>query len=280
MKRTSTVAMCLALAATACMKNGDGDDGTLTEAQTRAAGDALGNGVEDSAKSYGPMVSSGADLACTTLSGDTSDPDGDAIPTGATLTYNCTSRALGYTGMLTGTIAVTDDEPAMLAWAFTGDADLHASLTGPGGATLTSDWNGSIIGSQATGAGPFALDRSLDVVTTFVTGGGDLGGEPTMTSVVEDNAWTITFTPTLSWQAGQLVVNGNLAATGSWNVTVDQNPTLTATLATPTPLVVMPSCETLLTSGVVTATYPIEMGGTETLTVTWTGCGQRTVSRQ
>jgi hypothetical protein len=278
MKRTWIVAVSVAgagIAAGGC-KHDDGDG--LTQEQVRAAGDALGNGIEDSASAYGPMVMTAADLGCTTLSGDTADPDGDAIPTAATLTYNCTSRALGYTGMITGTVAVTDDQPAALAWAFTGDADLHASLSSTGGAGLTSDWSGTIVGSQATGVGPFALDRALDVVSTFTAGGGDLGPR-TMTTVVEDNAWTVTFTPTVSWSAGQLVVNGELAATGSWNVTVDENPTLTATLATPMPLVVMPSCETLLTAGVVTATYPEEGGTTATITVTWTGCGQRTVTR-
>ncbi len=261
---------------TGCAQSDDGGGG-LEQTQVKAAGDALGNGIENSAATYGPMTGSGADSTCVTLTGDPADPDGDAIPNDATLNYDCTAQALGYTGMLTGKLNVVDDDPETLAWAFTGSADMSASLTGPGSASLTSDWTGSLVGSQVTALGPYALDRTLDVETVFASGGGDLGGARTMTTVIEDNDWTVTFTPRATWTPGGVVVDGTLDATGAWNVTVDDQ-TLTATLATPTALTVTPSCETLLTAGVATGSYPVEGGGTATITVTWTGCGQRSVT--
>ncbi len=267
------VALCIAGATSAgCVKR---DDGGLSQGEAKSAGDALGNGIEDAAATYGPMKASAADTTCIVLSGDQADPDGDSIPLDARLTYDCTTQALGYTGRLTGTQDVMDDQPAAAAWAFTGSADLHASLTGPGGGSITSDWDGSLVGTQASVIGPYALRRTLDVVTVFM-GGGDAG--PRLTSTVtEDNDWTVTFTPQATWTPGGVVVTGSLAATGSWNVDVDGK-SFEATLSTPTPLVVTPGCETLITAGVAVGTYPIE-GGSGTITVTWTGCGARTVAQ-
>jgi len=268
MRRTCLLIAVLGLGVAGCMNQ----TGGVTASQARAAGDALGNGVEDSAAMYGPMVTTAVDTTCVTLGGDTTDPDGDAIPTSATLTYDCTAHALGYTGTLTGTLAVTDDQPSTLAWAFTGTADLHASLTGPAGGSITSDRTGSLVGSQGGALGPYALDRSLHVVTVFT---GAVYGNST--TVTEDDGWTATFTPQATWTPGGVVVTGSLDAAGSWNVTVGGQ-TLTATLSTPTPLTVDPACETRITGGVVTASYPLDGGGTGTITVTWTGCGARTVA--
>jgi hypothetical protein len=278
MMRTLVLALSIGVGGAGCMKPADDTDGGLTQVEARAAGDALGNGVEEAASTYGPMVAASADSTCITLGGDTLDPDADSIPNNATLTYNCTTQALGYTGTLAGTATVTDDQPAAHAWAFSGSADLHATLTGPGGASITSDWSGSLAGSQASPLGPYALDRVLGVVTVFAAGGGDDGQPVASTTVTEDNDWTVTFTPQATWTPGGVIVTGSLAATGAWNVTVNEK-TFSATLATPTPLTVNPACATLLTAGVVTGTYP-EAGGTMgSIVVTWTGCGQRTVSR-
>lgn len=243
----------------------------LSQAESKSAGDALGNGIEDSAATFGP-VSGGAtaDAACVTQSGTTTDADGDSIPLSATLTFNCTAMSLGYTGMLTGTETVMDTQPAAVAWAFTANANLHASLTGPGGGSIVRDWDGTITASQAAIYGPFALDRTLDATTVFQ-------GERNTTTVTETNAWTVTYTPQVSWTPGGIVVTGNLNATGSWDVTVDEE-AAHAMLATPTALVLTPSCETRITAGAVTASYNDTAGTSHTITVTWTACGQRSVT--
>ncbi len=258
----------IAVALVGCAKK----DTTLSAADSQSAGQALAAEVEDSASGYGPVATQSAAPACVTLTGDTTDPDADSIPTNATLTFNCTNTELGYTGTLTGTEMVTDTEPNTAAWAFSANADLHAALTGPAGASLTVDRKGSIAATQTGAAGPFGLARSLDV-TTVLTGA---GVHPTSITVDQTNAWTITYTPTLTWMPGSVVVGGTLDATGSWVVSVG-DAQAEASIATPTPLTVSPSCNSRVTAGVVVGTYP-DGANEDTITVTWTGCGISTVT--
>lgn len=250
--------------------------GPLGPAQAQSAGDALGTGIEDGATTFGPQngnasSSSFAPLApCVTLSGDTSDTDQDNIPANATLTFDCSETRLGFTGTETGTETIMDTQPDAVAWAFTGTADLQSSLTGPGGASITAGWTGSLTATQASAIGPFALARALDVTTVAKTAAG------ASTTVFETTDWTLTYTPTATWTPGGLVVDGKLSATGSWDVTVGTT-AASATIATGTPLTIDPTCATRVTAGVITGTY--QGGGlTHTITVTWTACGQHTVA--
>ena len=267
MTRLCLVIACGALAS-GCMKA----DGSLSEAQAKSAGDALGNGIEDSAGAYGPVnAGAAADAACIVLSGNTADTDQDSLPVSAKLTFNCTAMALGYTGTLTGTENVSDDMPAAAAWAFTGSADLHATLTGPFGGSIVRDWSGALKATQASMAGPFTTARTLDVSTVFTPA----GVHPRGVTVTEMNDWMVTFTPMVSWTAGTVAVTGSLAATGSWNVDVDGHQ-LAATLSTPTPVHLDPACATRATAGVVKGTFE-DAAVSRSITVTWTACGQRTV---
>lgn len=245
---------------------------TLGRDQGKSAGDALGNGIEDSAASFGP-VNAGAtvDAQCATASGNTADPDADSIPTNATITFNCSAMALGYTGTLTGTEMVVDDQPAVAAWAFSATANLHAALTGPFGGTITRDWDGQIVAAQATALGPFTLARTLDAVTVFTSGNGPAASS---TTVTENNDWIVTYTPTITWTPGTIAVTGSLTATGAWNLDVDGT-LANATLSTPTPLTLTPTCATRVTAGAVTGTWD---SGAHSITVTWTACGVRTVT--
>lgn len=265
MTRLAWLIACGALA-TGCMKQGG-----LSDAEAHSAGDSLGAGIEDSAKAYGPMTAAGADSMCVVLSGDTADTDQDSIPANAKLTYNCTSTLLGYTGTLTGTLNVADDQPSAIAWAFTGMGDLHATLTGPFGGNIKRDWTGSLKGAQTSAIGPFTTTRKLDVTTVFTPA----GQHPSSTTVTEANDWTVTFTPMATWTPGGVSVTGSLAATGSWNVDVEGE-MFDATLATPTPLHLDPACASRVTSGVVKGTYT-DGKAMKSITVTWTGCGVHTV---
>jgi hypothetical protein len=256
------------LAAMGCVKK---DSGSIGQAEAQSAGDSLGTSIEDGAGAFGPVnAGAAADAACVTLSGNTADADLDSIPVSATLTFNCTATSLGYTGTLTGTESVMDNQPAAIAWAFAANADMHASLTGPLGASITRDWSGDITATQASLVGPFALERNLDATTVFKTAGGRT------TTVTEMNAWTITYTPQATWTPGGVVITGSLTATGTWDATVGSK-SANATLATPTALTLTPSCATRVTGGVLTGTYEGDKL-TRTLTVSWTGCGARTVT--
>lgn len=265
------------LAATGCPRN---DDGGFGANEKRSAGDALGTSVESSAETFGPMdPGASADAACAVLSGDPTDTDGDNIPVDGVLTYACTASALGLVGSLSGTLSITDDMPAVAAWAFTGQAALQASLTGGGGASIVSSRAGQLVATQASPLGPFSLEHDVTVSTVF-TSGGDLG-PPRSATVTEQGAWTLTFTPTVTWTPGSLIVTGQLEASGEWEVVVQNettNAAVQATLSTPDPLTLDPTCETRVTGGTIVATYPSGRVREETIEVTWTGCGQRTVT--
>jgi hypothetical protein len=248
------------------------DETSINQSDSQNAGDALSAGAEDSAKAYQPM-SGGATAApaCGTLSGNTADPDADSIPTDAMLSFNCTDTQLGFTGMLSGTETVMDTMPNAIAWAFSANANLHASLTGPAGGSIVRDWDGTIVASQGTGLlGPYSLARTLDATTVFT---GALGRSVTVT---EQNDWTVSFTPTVAWAQGFAVTGGSLTATGTWNATVGPRSAM-ATLATPTPLTLTASCATRVTAGTLTASWTAASVD-HTLTVAWTGCGTHTVT--
>jgi hypothetical protein len=252
--------------ATGCMAK----TGTLGQADSQSIGDSLGSGLEDSAKTFGPMNTQNANASCVTLSGDVGDPDLDNIPNNATLTFNCTTTALGVTEVVTGTMNVVDDQPNAIAWAFHGSQALNASITGSGGGSVVVATNGDLTATQTGLAGPFGLARSATVTST-ITG-------PRGNSVVIDETadWNITFTPQATWTPGQIIVTGMLDAQGSWDVTVGSN-SASAMITTSTPLTLDPACATRVTGGAVDANWS-GGGKTHALTVTWTGCGARTVT--
>ncbi len=255
----------LVIALAACAKQ---SSGTFGQAEATYAGQTLASGVEDNAAAYGQVNTGvGFDAGCVTASGDTTDPDGDSIPTDATLTFNCTNSGFGLTGMVTGTETVTDTQPSQAAWAFAATAMFHATLTSQAGASITQDRSGTLTATQASATGPFSLARTLDATTVFK---GDRGN--TLATVDETNGWTMTYTPSASWTPGGVVVGGSLGVTGSWSVTVNDK-AADVTLNATTPLTLTPSCATRVTAGTLVGTYPAG-----TITVTWTGCGVSTVT--
>jgi hypothetical protein len=99
---------------------------------------------------------------------------------------------------------------------------------------------------------------------------------PTAT-VTEDNRWVVTYTPMGTWVAGMLAVTGQMTVRGTWTFDVEVGidaDTSNAMLSTPTPLTLTPSCATGISAGVVKGTY----GEDQEITVTWTACGERTVT--
>lgn len=256
----------VSVVATGCAKQ----ETALSAEESKSAGLALAAGVEDGAAQFGPMTTAAQFTpGCVTLSGNGADLDGDRIPANAILTFQCEEKLLGYTGTVTGTLMVTDDQPTA-AWAFTGVANLRGSLTAPSGAAITSERAGRLVGTQSSPTGPFQLDRALDVTTTFKAASG-------ATVVVDESTeWTIRYTPQIAWKPGEIAVSGSLTASGMWNITVG-NRSADATIATPTALTLTPGCATRVTSGTVTGTY--EGGGkTNPISVSWSGCGQSTVT--
>ncbi len=274
----STKIVVLSLVATGCVASdatnvpdAGGEPVAFTRAEATAAGQVLTAGLEDAAETYGPLsLGATLDAQCVEPTGDTSDADGDSIPASAKLTYDCSETRLGYTGTLTGTQSVSDERPNALAWAFSANTDLHASLTGPFGGSLVTDTDGTIVASQGSVVGPYDLTRTLDVFTVITNARG------IKTEIGETVDWTISYSPGLPWSPGGLPVVGSLAADGTWIVDVNGK-SLDATLTTPTPLTLMPSCDTRVTSGVATATFAI--GASQAaITVEWSGCNQSSIT--
>jgi len=270
----------LSLVATGCVAS-NGDDApapdagaepvALTRAEATAAGQVLAVGIENAAETYGPVtLGATVDARCVVPSGDTSDADGDSIPASARLTYDCSETRLGYTGTLTGTQSVSDEQPSALAWAFSANVDLNASLTGPFGGSLVADTDGSIVASQGSIAGPYELARTLDVFTVITNVRG------IRTELTETVGWTISYTPSLDWGPGGPAVVGELAADGTWIVDVNGK-AVEAMLSTPTPLTLTPSCKTRITAGVATATFALG-GGQASISVEWSGCNRSAVT--
>jgi hypothetical protein len=256
-----------------------GGSPTFTQGQARFAGEALAAGIEDTAQRFGPVAPqasnkptprAGLDPECVTLSGDQTDADGDSIPVSATLTFDCSKRRLGFTGILTGSETVADLQPAAIAWDFSASTTIHASLTGPFGGSAVVDTEGSMVASQGGLEGPYELASGLAVITLITNASGQ------ETEVTEDVDLRVSFTPDLAWTPGGVVVRGRLFVDGAWSVSVG-GVSGEATVATPTPLTLAPACESLITAGVVEAGFTLA-GHTESISVRWSGCGQSAVT--
>ena len=261
----------LALALVAGCSGSKAGDKTIDTTESQAAGKALAASIEDSAAAVGP-ADQGAAFAssstCYTLSGDTSDTDGDHIPANATLTFtNCVKTQGNVTATFNGTEAAHDDQPAVATFAFTLSVDGTLDLAAAGGATETVHRTGSIVGTTPS-AGTYQLAH--DRTTTI-----DAQGNGQTFAATENYQLTTTYTPSGAWTPGSGPVGGTYTANGSWDATVN-GANANATVATTTPLTFDPSCETHVTAGVITATFT-GPNATRTLTVTWSGCGARTV---
>ena len=271
MTRFLVLASCIT--ATACVAKTRGQDQSLNQSEASVAGGSLATEVENSGQTFGPVNSgSSLDRSCVELSGDIADADGDSVPVAATLTFDCTTKALGFTATLTGTESVVDDQPNLAAWSFTAQAHLEAVLTGPTGDTLTIDRDGSIVATQDGLLGPYHLQRNLAVSTVAA------GSKPA--TIEADNAWMMTFKPQLEqpWSGGDPVVGGKLDASGTWNFTVsDASNEISVEATIDGSVTLSPSCATRVTSGTVTGTFAAD-GATKSIEVTWSSCGQHTVA--
>jgi hypothetical protein len=243
----------------------------FTKAQAKLVGKALGAGIQELTERLDPITpdSTTGDSKCWTLSGDTSDDDGDRIPADAELTLDCSKRRLGFTGTLTGVETVTDREPDALAWAFDATVDAHSTLTGPFGGSMVLDAGGTVVASQQSIVGPFHLDGALDIATLITNVRG------IETQILEGVDLTMSYTPDFEWAPGEVAIVGRIDVEGEWNVSIDDI-AAAATLQTPTPLTFDPTCKTGITAGQLEAALTFGERAA-TIWVDWSGCGSPTV---
>ena len=241
--------------------------------QAKFAGQVLAAEVELAAYQYGAQIPTmGINNQCTSISGDSTDTDGDFIPVSAKLVLDCSKKMLGWSGTVTGTQTVSDTQPNAVAWAFDMGVTLDATVTGSYGGSAVNSTTGTVTASQQSAVGPYTLDAVLDATTSITTAMGK------QYEVVEDVDWSMTYTPTFDWIVGMgPVVTGILDVDGSWSVTVN-GATTTASIATPTSLTFDPECRpTRVTGGVVEASF-MYGGKTAVISVEWTSCDQSNVT--
>jgi hypothetical protein len=241
--------------------------------QAKFAGQVLAAEVELGAYQYGAQIpNAGINNQCTTISGDSTDADGDRIPVAGELSLDCEKRLLGWSGSVTGTQSVSDTQPNAIAWAFDMSVALDATVTGPFGGSAVNSTTGRVTATQGSALGPYALEAVLDATTSITTAMGR------HYEVVEDVDLVMTYTPNIDWAPGTgPVVTGVLDVDGSWSVTVN-SATAMATISTPAALTFDPECRpTRITGGVVEASFMYE-GKTAIISAEWTGCDQSNVT--
>ena len=140
---------------------------------------------------------------------------------------------------------------------------VQASIAG-----VVRDSSGAVLpGVTVEASSPVLIEKSRNAVSD------DTGRYRII--ALNPGTYTVTFTlPGFSTVKREAVeLTGSLTATGMWIVDVDGT-SVEATLSTPTPLTLTPSCATGVTAGIAKGTWD---NGAHSITVTWTGCGTRTV---
>ena len=254
--------------------------GPVDGATAPAAGSSLGDSSESSAGGFGgasgPGFAPGAG-GCTTGTMTHSpanpvDTDQDNTPDTVTFTFaNCAVVGSNGTETLNGTVSVADGTPTVPDFDFTATHDVHIDLAGAGthaGESATIHVTGSR-SATGTAAGPTYTMMDETANDGTLTKGAEIH------HVSDSKTWNVSFTPSTAWTPGTQLVGGALSIAGTWSVHVDDKGA-DATL-TSTGLMTLQSCMTHLVAGSITATYA-GTNGNSTITVTWSGCGQRAVT--
>lgn len=160
-----------------------------------------------------------------------------------------------------GTIEIADDSTAAV-FAFHRIVDLG----------IANDVVSGTFQSTVTGTDPQDGTYHLNQNETFAVDGSGI-------HVRDQLDWAETYTPSqgASWTAPWTPLPGTLAVDGAWSIEMNAG-AAGASVSTPTPLTITPSCATRVTAGVLSATVHNPDGSSHTLSVTWTACGAHTTS--
>ena len=253
--------------ATACGK--PAAKATLDQSNSQLAGATLGATVEASAMDLKGGPGGAAAAGCYTVSGDTSDPDGDGIPSNATVQFdNCTVSGTAGTAVLNGSLHLQDDDNASKSFNFTGDSALILVETDPAGDSATIKRVGGIQGIEPADASSFELKHAVGTEITAQS-------EGVSHDLTEKYGFDEGYAPSSPWAPGDALVAGTYGLKGAYDITVDDQEAK-AGIITAVPLQLDPSCSTLVVGGEVDAAFA-GPNDKRFLKVTWTGCGQRTV---
>jgi hypothetical protein len=240
----------------------DESKGSIGEADKDIAARGLFTGIEGAAKSYfayafpTPMMIVAPPDSCETMSGVTTDTDGDGIYMDATIEIDCTTTTETKDEHIVGTRHIVDDLPELAAWAFTDEISIDRE-TKTGATREEVSKKGLMV---ATGDGPFNLKYTMEEGSLF-------WDRDMLTATMGDQkAWDITITPDDNDSEVVEMVIG-----GTWDAVVGNN-FAKAVLTTPTTLKVNRSCANPIVSGTLTASYDGSDGTRAKLSITGHGC--------
>ncbi len=197
---------------------------------------------------------------CWTVSGDTTDADGDEIPLDATYTFDCAESDDGWSETYSGTVDLEDTSPDAADYAFDEAFDLDYAVSGEG-YSASQSIDGTISSTRPEGAFRYETDLVIDYAAN-----GD--GEQVAGGVTENLVYL--YTPDEPF-VDELVA-GTYTIEGTWSETFDGE-TVSTEVSTPDPLVIDPSCESAIVSGTLLA-----VSGDGSITVTWNACDDWTVT--
>lgn len=175
-----------------------------------------------------------------TLSGDTTDTDGDGIPNNATATFSCNGSSNGVTATESGTLSFADPTPQTADLEFNSNVNLQISETGSTNGDGALSLTGRTALTQTTGTLSESGNLAFDISITNAPNNGS--GSLKLTT---NNTATYTFTGTAPTVFGS-VPDGSFDLTGNWNYNVKSS-ALTAymsfSISTPGGLSIMASCQ-------------------------------------
>lgn len=271
---TSSLAALTILSLAGCAPKEEEAEGILGEENSQAAGEALQASIEGGAAAYRTEESAAFGGSCISLSGNTADTDDDNIPEEVTVTYtDCSGTDWRGTATLNAVKSLRDDDPQVAAFLFTADASGDLALVGGNGGTLDVHHDHVIQGSQPGSEYQLDVDGTNSFEAHGPNGGFLLRGEETLD-------WVERYAPSAPWIPGLGPVAGTYSVNGTYAVSLESSNASVAAdavLTTIAPMTIDPACSTLVVGGSVEATYegPEE---DRMLSVTWTGCGQGSVS--
>lgn len=239
------------------------------------AGNVGAQSAETSAARYDPPAASAFAFAFAPGDcgvGTYTDADLDHWPdTSAVFTWSdCVKSYPIGTATLNGTVTIVDTSVGTRSLDFTADP-IQMTI---GIVDTANDANVTLtVSGSATGTAPDKVQWNAHQLWN-----GTLAG--TAVDIAETVGWTTIYTSP-GWLPGSPMADGTLTISGQWNATVNGDP-VNATVSTvdgngaASTLTVTESCESKITAG--TLRFKFDNGPRDgKITVTWTGCGSRSV---
>lgn len=268
----SSVLLALAAVAlaSACSAPGAGDDaaasGTPAPQSTAARvreGHHVASGVLAGARAFrgsAPAFAAG----CPTISMIGSDTDSDGATELTALQYTDCAMTTGYgPSIVNGDEAMVDNAEGVNDFNITHAADLRIAV---------QDSAQTSVHFQAANTGLHGADGwQLTEATDVTIDGADENGSY---SEHDQIAFVKLYVPSSAWLPGQPLVAGTYEVSGADEITVTTSEgasDVTFAVSTTDPLVIDPSCATLIVGGSIEAVSS-DASATEALQITWTGC--------